>query len=66
MCSNANSNPPASSIGQKLSPGGTSIVLPVVDILLKKLAWRQKTNTKKRTALFHYIYAFVNEEKGYL
>ena len=63
--SDADTNPSASDIGQELSPGGISIVLPV-DILLKKLARRLKTDIKKRVALFYYIYAFVNEEKGYL
>ena len=64
--SNTNSNPLTSSIGQKLSPGRISIVLPAADILPKKSAWRQKTNTKKRTALSYYIYALVNKEKGCL
>ena len=65
ICSNANTNPSASDIGRELSLGKTSVVLPV-DILLKKLVWCPKTNIKKRAALFYYIYAFVNEEKGYL
>ena len=63
--SNANPNPSVFNIGQEFSLGGISIVLPV-DILLKKLAWHPKTNIKKRAALSHCIYAFVNEEKGYL
>ena len=37
MCSNTNSNSSTSNIGQELSLGGTSVVLPM-DILLKKPA----------------------------
>ena len=65
ICSNTNTNPSAFNIGQELNLNRTSVVLPV-DILLKKPAQRLKTNAEKRVALFHYIYAFVNEEKGYL
>ena len=65
ICSDADTDPSASDIGRELSPGRTSVVLPA-DILLKKPARRPKTDTKKRTALFYYIYAFANEEKGYL
>ena len=63
--SNANPNLSASDIGQELSLGRISVFLPV-DILLKKPAQHLKTNTKKRAALFYYIYAFANEGKGYL
>jgi len=63
--SNANSNISISNIGQELSLGGISIVLPI-DILLKKLAWRLKTKIKKRVALSYYIYALINKEKGCL
>jgi len=63
--SNANSNTSISNIGQELSPGRTSIVLPM-DILLKKPARRLKTKAKKRAALSHYIYTLMNEEKGCL
>ena len=65
MYSNTDADPSISNIGRKLSPGKTSVVL-LIDILLKKLAQRPKTNAKKRAALSHYIYAFANEEKGYL
>ena len=65
MYSNTNTNPSVSNIGRELSPGKTSVVL-LIDILLKKPAQYPKTDTKKRAALFHYIYAFANEEKGYL
>ena len=63
--SDTNSNISVSNIGQELSLGGISIVLPI-DILLKKLAWRLKTKAKKRAALFYYIYALINKEKGCL
>ena len=63
--SDANSNTSASNIGRELSLGGISIVLPT-DILLKKLAWRLKTEAKKRAALSYYIYALINKEKGCL
>ena len=63
--SDADTNLSAFNIGQELSLGGISVVLPV-DILLKKPVWYLKTNTKKRAALFYCIYAFVNKEKGYL
>ena len=66
MYSNTDSDPPTSNIGQELSLGGISIVLPTADILPKKLAWRQKTDTEKRAALSHYMYALINEEKGCL
>ena len=36
--SNADFNPPISSIGRELSPDRISVVLPAIDILLKKLA----------------------------
>ena len=62
--SNIDSNPSVSNIGQELSLGGTSIVLPA-DILLKKLAWRLKTKAKKRAELSYYIYTLINKEKGY-
>ena len=65
VCSDTDPNLSTSNIGQKLSLGGTSIVLPV-DILLKKPAQHLKTDVKKRAALSHYIYAFANEGKGYL
>jgi len=63
--SNTDSNPSASNIGQELSLGRISIVLPI-DILLKKLAWRLKTKAKKRAELSNYIYALINKEKGCL
>ena len=63
--SNTDPNLSASNIGQELSLGKISIVL-LVDILLKKLVQRLKTNAEKRAALSHYIYAFANEGKGYL
>ena len=66
ICSNTDSDLFASSIRQELSLSKTSIVLPIADILLKKPAWRRKTDTEKRAALFYYIYALVNEEKGCL
>ena len=66
VCSNTNSNPPASDVGQELSLSETSVVLPVADILPKKPAWHPKTETEKRAALSHYMYALVNEEKGCL
>ena len=65
MCSNTNTDPSAFNIGQEFSLGKTFIVL-LVDILLKKLVWRLKTDAEKRVALSYYMYAFVNEEKGYL
>jgi len=65
VCSNTDSNPSASNIGQELSLGGTSVVLPA-DILLKKPAQRPKTKAEKRAALSHCIYALVNKEKGCL
>ena len=65
VCSNTNTNPSASNIGQELSLGKISVVLPV-DILLKKPTQHPKTDIKKRTALFYYIYTFMNKEKGYL
>ena len=63
--SNADFNPSTSNIGQELGLGKISVVL-FIDILLKKPAQYLKTNTKKRVALSHYIYAFVNKGKGYL
>ena len=63
--SNVDSNLSVSNIGRELSLGGISIVLPM-DILLKKLARRLKTEAKKRAALSHYIYTLINKEKGYL
>jgi len=63
--SDADSNSSASNIGQELSLGGTSVVLPI-DILLKKPARRPKTKAKKRAALSHCMYALMNEEKGCL
>ena len=45
--SDANFNPPTFNIGQELSLGGTSVVLPA-DILLKKPARRLKTSIKKK------------------
>ena len=63
--SNTNSNLSVFNIGQKLSLGKTSIFLSI-DILLKKPAQCLKTNTKKRAALSHYIYAFTNKGKDYL
>jgi hypothetical protein len=63
--SNIDSNLSASNIGQELSLGGISIVLPA-DILLKKLAWCLKTKAKKRAELYYYIYALANKEKGCL
>jgi len=65
VCSNTNSNMSVSNVGQKLSLGGTSIVLPM-DILLKKPAQRLKTKAEKRAALSYYIYALINKEKGCL
>jgi len=65
MYSNTNSNRSVSNIGRELSPGRISIVLPM-DILLKKPAWRLKTKAKKKAALFYYIYALINKEKGCL
>ena len=65
VCSNTNTNPSVSNIGQELSLSKTSVVL-FIDILLKKPAWYLKINIKKRAALSYYIYAFVNKEKGYL
>ena len=65
ICSDADSNLSIFNIGQELSLGRISIVLPT-DILLKKLAWRLKTKAKKRAALSHYIYALINKEKGCL
>jgi len=65
VCSDTDSDASASNIGQELSLGGTSVVLPM-DILLKKLVWRLKTKVKKRAALSHCIYALVNKEKGCL
>ena len=63
--SNTNANPSVSNIGWEFSLSKTFVVLPI-DILLKKLAQYLKTNIKKRAALSYYIYAFANEEKGYL
>ena len=63
--SNIDSNLSISNIGQELSLGGISIVLPI-DILLKKLARRLKTKAKKRVELYYYIYALINKEKGCL
>ena len=65
ICSDTDFNLPIFNIERELSLGGMSIVLPT-NILLKKLAWRLKTNTKKRVALFYYIYTLINKEKGYL
>lgn len=65
VCSDADSDPSASSVGRELSPGGTSVVLPA-DILPKKPARRPKTEAEKRAALSHCMYALVNEEKGCL
>jgi len=65
VCSNADSNLSVFDIGQELSPGGTSIVLPV-DILLRKLARRLKTKAEKRVELSYCIYALINKEKGCL
>ena len=63
--SDIDSNPSASNIGQELSLGRTSVVLPI-DILLKKLARRLKTKAEKRAELSYYIYALINKEKGCL
>ena len=63
--SNIDSNLSISNIGQELSLGGISIVLPI-DILLKKLARRLKTKAKKRAELSYYIYTLINKEKGCL
>ena len=63
--SNTNINLSVFNIGWELSPDKISIVL-LIDILLKKPVQHLKANTKKRAALFYYIYAFINEEKGYL
>jgi hypothetical protein len=63
--SNTDSNLSISNIGQELSPGGISVVLPA-DILLKKLARRLKTKAEKRVELSYYIYALINKEKGCL
>ena len=60
VCSNTDTNPSISNIGREFSLGKISIVL-LVDILLKKLVQRLKTNAEKRAALSHYIYAFANE-----
>ena len=65
MCNNTDTDPSISNIGRELSLSGISIVL-LIDILLKKPVQCLKTNTKKRVALFYYIYAFINEEKGCL
>ena len=62
---NTNANPSVSNIGQELSLNKISVIL-FTDILLKKPVWYLKTNIKKRAALSYYMYAFINEEKGYL
>ena len=63
--SNADSNLSASNIGQELSLGGISVVLPI-DILLRKLAQCLKTKAKKKAELSYYIYTLINKEKGCL
>jgi len=65
VCSDIDSNPSVSNIGQELSLGRTSIVLPT-DILPKKPVRRLKTKAKKRAELSYYIYALINKEKGCL
>jgi len=66
VCNNADFNLPTSDVGQKLSLGGMSVVLPAVDILPKKPVWRLKTDIEKKTALSYCMYVFANEEKGCL
>jgi len=56
--SNIDFNLPAFNIKQKLNLNKISIIL-FIDILLKKLAQYLKINTKKRAALFYYIYTFI-------